>query len=400
MSGPEELTVGGDVAVRDYGGSGPPVLLLHGGGANLVSMQLLAQELTPQLHVVAVDLRGHGRSGDGPWEWDAVLGDLERVCGQLDLPEPAVVGWSLGGMIAALWADRHPRCPAAVSLDGTPPPSRPDQCAGLDPALARADLERLHAAFSAMRDSMARPLAPSDVEAALDQHRAMARRHGAPEEIAAGTFKRNLTTWDGQTWARPLPPVVAALQQAMADLDVIPVYRRVKCPLLVVLATDDLPEQQPFSQLYAAYRRGFESRLAEAGEANPRLRVVRVEGASHALVAERPAELARLVTAFTVPAVGPRLRLDRAQLDSEVPVKPLLEMLPVGAEELGARGLLDVQLELDVIVGFGRQPAEAAQQTLVVQHYSNHLPLLRRDCTSESDRRMVVVCWPLGLDGS
>ena len=32
-----------------------------------------------------------------------------------------------------------------------------------------------------------------------------------------------------------------------------PDYRQVKCPLLVVLATDDLPEQQPFQELYAAY---------------------------------------------------------------------------------------------------------------------------------------------------
>jgi len=303
MPRPEDLVLGEDVAVRDFGGTGAPLLLLHGAGANLVSMQPLAGELSPRFRVITVDLRGHGRSGNGPWEWEAVLGDLEAVCDGLGLNEPAVAGWSLGGMIAALWAERHPACPAAVSIDGTPPPARPDQLAGIGPASALADLERLHAAFSAMRDSMAKPLTPSGLEAALDQQRAMARRYGIPEDMAAEGFRRNLTTRDGHTWARPLPDVLATLQKAMADLDIVPVYRQVKCPLLLALATDDLPEQQPFRELYAAYRRGFEGRLAEASDANPCLRVTRVAGATHAMVAERPGEIARLITYFaTSPA--------------------------------------------------------------------------------------------------
>jgi pimeloyl-ACP methyl ester carboxylesterase len=304
MTRHEDLVLDGDIALRDFGGSGAPLLLLHGAGANLVSMQPLAAELSPRFRVIAVDLRGHGRSGDGPWQWEAVLGDLEAACGGLGLPEPVVVGWSLGGMIAALWAERHPLCPAAVSLDGTPPPSRADQCTETDPAQALADLERLHAAFSAMRDSMARPLTPSEVEAALGQQHAMARRYGIPEDLAAEGFRRNLTIRDGQAWLRPLPQVQAALQTAMADLDVIAVYRQVKCPLLVALATDDLPEQQPFHELYAAYRRGFESRLAEARDANPCLRVAHVEGATHAMVAERPAEIAQLIKRFAAPAAA------------------------------------------------------------------------------------------------
>jgi pimeloyl-ACP methyl ester carboxylesterase len=157
-----------------------------------------------------------------------VLGDLETACGGLGLSEPAVAGWSLGGMIAVLWAERHP----------------------------------------------------------------------TPQDVAAQGFRRNLTIRDGQTWLRPLPHVLATLQTAMADLDIIPVYRQVKCPLLVALATDDLQEQQPFHELYAAYRRGFESRLAEASDANPCFRVARVEGATHAMVAERPAEIAQLITRF------------------------------------------------------------------------------------------------------
>ncbi|MEV0404689.1 alpha/beta hydrolase [Actinoallomurus sp. NPDC050550] len=286
------------IATHDFGGPGTPLLLLHGAGANLATMEPFARELSARFRVVTLDLRGHGESGDGPWEWAAVLDDLETVVRDLDLGAPAVVGWSLGGMLAALWADRHPECPLAVSIDGTPPPGRPDQLDGLDPARAETELDRLRAAFAGVSAAYSQPLSPEQVDAALEGQRAMARRHNASEEMAVEGVRRNLVTRDGETWMRPSPDVLDGLRTALDTLDVIPVYDRVRCPLLVAVATEDLPEQQPFQELYAAYRRGFEKRLRAVAEANPAVRVVRVEGASHAMVAERPAELAKLIGAF------------------------------------------------------------------------------------------------------
>jgi pimeloyl-ACP methyl ester carboxylesterase len=289
------------IAARDFGGSGDPLLMLHGAGGNLASMAGLARRLAPAFRVVAVDLRGHGRSGDGPWSWDAVLADLAAVAVELGLVRPAVVGMSLGGMLAAMWARQHPECPGAVSLDGNPPPSRPAQLAGMPPAEAARELDRLREVFAAMSAAMAQPMTDEQTAAALAGARAAAQRYGAGEDDWVEGLERNLVRDEGGNRLRPDPELTGALRLAMESLDLIPVYRYIRSPLLLVLATQDMPEQEPFHELYAAHRRGVAERIAAVSD-SPWLRVAPLDGASHAMLAERPDEIARLVTDFLASA--------------------------------------------------------------------------------------------------
>ncbi|MEU4397687.1 alpha/beta fold hydrolase [Micromonospora orduensis] len=299
---PETFVDSGSVpiAIRDFGGPGQPLLLLHGAGGNLAQMATLAECLRPTYRVVTVDLRGHGRSGDGPWRWDDVLADLAAVTDRLGLVSPAVVGVSLGGMLATLWAQRHPECPGAVSFDGNPPLNRPDQLAGLDPEQAETELAKLRAVFDGMAAMLAEPLTAEQVAAMLAGQRAMAQRYGAAPDDWVAAFERNLVPGDdGSSRLRPAPDLTRQLRDAMDSLDLMPAYRDARCPLLLVLATEDLPEQQPFHGLYEAYRKATAERLATVD--NPSLRVRHLAGASHAMVAERPLELATLITNFLSP---------------------------------------------------------------------------------------------------
>ncbi|WP_436527114.1 alpha/beta fold hydrolase [Actinoplanes sp. HUAS TT8] len=283
------------LAVRDFGGDAPPLLLVHGAGGNLAQMTGLARALRPSHRVVTVDLRGHGRSADGPWSWDNALGDLAAVCVELELERPAVVGHSLGGMLAALWGERHPESPGVVSLDGNPPPTGPAQLPGLDPSTATAELERLASVFDMVEAAAGQTVAAEELADLVERQRMAARDMGANEKVWIEGFRRNLVHGkDGRTTFRPSFETVTQLRGLMNSLDLGPVYAAISCPALVVLATRSLPEQESFADLYAAHRRFL---LAQV-QAVPHVRHVELADASHAMVIEQPALLAALITDF------------------------------------------------------------------------------------------------------
>ncbi len=285
------------IATRDFGGDQPPLLLLHGAGGNLAQMTTLARALRPHHRVITLDLRGHGRSADGDWTWDAALGDLAAVCVQLELDRPAVVGHSLGGMLAVLWGQRHPECPGVVSLDGNPPPTRPGQLPGLDPEKAAAELARLHAVFDAAEAAAGRIIPAEQLPDLVEQQQMAARDMGANEKVWVEGFRRNLVHLGGETSIRPSAALTGQLRTAMNELDLAPVHAATTCPRLLVLATRDLPQQEPFAELYAAYRR----HQIEQADAVPGLRRVSLADASHAMVIEQPTALAALITDFLRP---------------------------------------------------------------------------------------------------
>ncbi|GAA1606059.1 alpha/beta fold hydrolase [Actinoplanes couchii] len=284
------------LAVRDFGGDQPPLLLVHGAGGNLAQMTTLARALRPHHRVVTLDLRGHGRSADGDWTWDNALGDLAAVCAQLEIERPAVAGHSLGGMLAALWGERHPDSPGVISLDGNPPPTRPEHLPGLDPEKAAAELARLHAVFDAVQAAAGQVIPAEQLPDLVERQQMAARDMGANEKVWVEGFRRGLLHSDGETSLRPSAGLTAQLRTTMNQLDLGPVYAATTCPQLVVLATRDLPEQEPFADLYAAYRRY----LVEQAKSVPHLRWVSLADASHAMVMEQPTVLAGLITEFLV----------------------------------------------------------------------------------------------------
>ncbi|MBW3605552.1 MAG: alpha/beta hydrolase [Actinobacteria bacterium] len=83
-------------------GEGPPVVLIHGLGGTLDIWHGVAQLLSLHHHVVALDLRGHGRTGAGRAQFSikSWSQDVAGLMAELELPAATIVGHSMGSLIA------------------------------------------------------------------------------------------------------------------------------------------------------------------------------------------------------------------------------------------------------------------------------------------------------------
>jgi pimeloyl-ACP methyl ester carboxylesterase len=98
-----EMVLGRRVNVIDTGGSGPPLLFLHGLGGLWQNWLLNIPAFMERFRVLAPDLPGFGRS-EMPAGRISIQGFarvIDALCDKLDISEPVVVGNSMGGFIGA-----------------------------------------------------------------------------------------------------------------------------------------------------------------------------------------------------------------------------------------------------------------------------------------------------------
>jgi pimeloyl-ACP methyl ester carboxylesterase len=118
---------GGLRLVADVAGdpTGPPVILLHGGGQTRHAWGTTLETLADKgWHAYSFDLRGHGESQwapDGDYTLDAFAGDVRAIARAMVEP-PVLVGASLGGIasLAAIAETPHPLARALVLVDVVP----------------------------------------------------------------------------------------------------------------------------------------------------------------------------------------------------------------------------------------------------------------------------------------
>jgi len=97
---------------QDFGTANKPAMVcVHGGAAHGHWFDFVAAGFTADYHVIAPDQRGHGDSdwaNPPAYSYHDYAADLDRLAAKLDLRDFVLVGHSMGGMVAMVYAATHP----------------------------------------------------------------------------------------------------------------------------------------------------------------------------------------------------------------------------------------------------------------------------------------------------
>jgi pimeloyl-ACP methyl ester carboxylesterase len=276
--------------VRRWGNPQAPTLfLLHGWMDVSASFQFVVDELARDWNIVAPDWRGFGPSDwlHRPYFFAEHLGDFEAI---LDHYAPTgqvhLVGHSMGGIIACLYAGIRPeRVASVITLEGFGIAPMPPEMAQERYQQWLGTLQkppRMHA--YADRQAFARRLLKNDRFLTPERADYLARHLArvGDGETKSGQ-RRHGIIWNGDPWHKAMSPYLFRLEESMA------IWRQITCPVLWVAG-----RQSWVVRDFATRPGDWEARRACFANVAERW----VEDTDHMLHHDQPAEVARLIEDF------------------------------------------------------------------------------------------------------
>ena len=245
----------------DEGGTGIPILFIHGFPHNRSLWAPQLQGLPLHARCVAADLRGFGEtSAKPPYSMDQYADDLIGLLDVLHIDKAVVAGLSMGGYAAFATWRRHAGRVRGLILANTK--------AGADTEEARAKRRSL---MDVARDQGSSAIADSMITGMLGK-----TTRGKRPEIM-NTVHRMIAS-------SPVDGVIGALQALMDRPDSTPTMATIDVPTLIVTGDEDaiIPVSESES-MHAAIR-------------NSTLEVI--TGAGHLTNLERPAAFNHVVSEF------------------------------------------------------------------------------------------------------
>lgn len=225
-----------DLQIREYACEGDAIIFLHFGGGNLRVWQRVVSYFQERYRLILVDLRGHGKS-DRPatgYHIDEMAQDVIGVMAHLELEQAHIVGSSLGAEVALSIAANHPEkvhsivCDGALSSEYGPYGTWEGSEAEFEAHIA-SQLERIRNKPDTLFDS---------VDALVEARRELFEKYGwwnayveAVERYGAYAVAGKYRTGMGKQVLESYMPHY--FRYRFEDY-----YRRVKCPLLMLVEKD------------------------------------------------------------------------------------------------------------------------------------------------------------------
>ncbi len=186
-------------------GTGQPLVMVHGGLGTVEMFAPLLPALAGTRQVIALELQGHGHTGDRPrpFSFEQLADDVAALIRHLGLEKADLLGYSLGGGVALQTAFRHPalvRKLVAVSA--------PHKSAAWYPEV-RAGMRALNA--EAAKGMMGSPM-----------HQTYARVAPKPEDWVALVTKTGDLLRQDYDWSPAAAALKAPTLLVLGDADSIP----------------------------------------------------------------------------------------------------------------------------------------------------------------------------------
>jgi len=193
----------GELFLRDTGGDGPAVMLLHGwiASADLNWHTTYGDLSDAGYRVLAIDHRGHGRGLRQlePFRLADCAADAAAALRELGVAPALVVGYSMGGAIAQFVARDHPDVVAGLVLSGTAQHWQEPETRRYWRAMGALGLALSLSPTRTWRWGFRRVGLPESQE--TDWLLSELTRHSARDIAEAG---RELGRFDSRPWLRPL----------------------------------------------------------------------------------------------------------------------------------------------------------------------------------------------------
>lgn len=213
----------GEFFLRDTGGEGPVVMLLHGwmASGDLNWCGAYGDLAGAGYRVLAIDHRGHGR-GLRPLErfrLAACASDAAAVLRQLQVAPALVAGYSMGGAIGQLLVRNHPDVVAGLVLSGTAQHWQDAETRRVWRAMGMLGLVLSVAPRASWRWGFKRVGLPDDERTAWLHSEMM--RHSASDLAEAG---RELGRFDSRPWLGSVDARIAVVVTTRDDA--VPVHKQ------------------------------------------------------------------------------------------------------------------------------------------------------------------------------